>query len=145
MTQYGILRAMGAEKGQLYFLVIAQILSLCALGIPLGLLLGSLSAKGILTAAVLLGGEAYRLVGDGVVPIVLRLTAATGMLSPEIFLVQDAGELNRLIEENSGGKGMLVSSRPTAPCRVMNTVMLITRDRTVIAVRPRLRFRFSQA
>ena len=83
MTQYGILRAMGAEKGQLYFLVIAQILSLCALGIPLGLLLGSLSAKGI-------------------------LTAATGLLSPEIFLARDAGELDRLIAENSGGQGLFL-------------------------------------
>ena len=83
MTQYGILRAMGAEKGQLYFLVIAQILSLCALGIPLGLLLGSLSAKGI-------------------------LTAATGLLSPEVFLARDAGELDRLIAENSGGKGLFL-------------------------------------
>ena len=83
MTQYGILRAMGAEKGQLYFLVIAQILSLCALGIPLGLLLGSLSAKGI-------------------------LTAATGLLSPEVFLARNAGELDRLIAENSGGKGLFL-------------------------------------
>lgn len=83
MTQYGVLRAMGADKGQLYFLVTAQVLLICAVGIPIGLLLGTLSAKGI-------------------------LTAATGMLSPEIFLVQDAGELNRLIEENSGGKGMFL-------------------------------------
>ncbi len=83
MTQYGILRAMGADKGQLYLLVIAQVLSLCALGIPLGLLLGSLSAKGI-------------------------LTAATGLLSPEIFLARDAGELGRLIAENSGGKGFFL-------------------------------------
>ena len=83
MTQYGILRAMGADKGQLYLLVIAQVLSLCALGIPLGLLLGSLSAKGI-------------------------LTAATGLLSQEIFLARDAGELDRLIAENSGGKGFFL-------------------------------------
>ena len=83
MTQYGIPRAMGADKGQLYLLVIAQVLSLCALGIPLGLLLGSLSAKGI-------------------------LTAATGLLSPEIFLARDAGELDRLIAENSGGKGFFL-------------------------------------
>ena len=78
-TQYGVLRAMGADQGQLYFLVAAQVLLLCAAGIPLGLLLGTLSAKGI-------------------------LTAATGLLSPEIFLVNDAEELNRLIAENSGGK-----------------------------------------
>ncbi len=83
MTQYGVLRAMGADKGQLYFLVTAQVLLICAVGIPVGLLLGTLSAKGI-------------------------LTAATGMLSPKIFLVRDAGELNRLIEENSGGKGMFL-------------------------------------
>ena len=83
MTQYGVLRAMGADKGQLYLLVTAQVLLICAVGIPVGLLLGTLSAKGI-------------------------LTAATGMLSPKIFLVRDAGELNRLIEENSGGKGMFL-------------------------------------
>ena len=83
MTQYGVLRAIGAEKGQLYGLVAAQVLLLCAAGIPIGLLLGTLSAKGI-------------------------LTAATGLLSPKIFLVQDAGELNRLIAENSGGKGVFL-------------------------------------
>ena len=86
MTQYGVLRAMGADRSQLYFLVTAQILLLCAVGIPAGLLLGTLSAQGI-------------------------LTAATGLLSPDIFLVRDAGELNRLIAENSGGKGdFLLSS-----------------------------------
>ena len=80
MTQYGVLRAMGAKKGQLSFLVAAQVLLLCAVGIPAGLLLGTLSARGI-------------------------LAAATGLLSPEVFLVRDTGELNRLISENSGGKG----------------------------------------
>ncbi|MCI8803916.1 MAG: ABC transporter permease [Oscillibacter sp.] len=80
MTQYGVLRCLGADRRQLYSLVTGQVLLLCALGIPLGLLLGALSAKGI-------------------------LTAATGLLSPKIFLVNDAGELNRLIAENSGGKG----------------------------------------
>lgn len=83
ITQYGVLRAMGAERGQLYFLVTAQVLLLCAVGIPLGLLLGALSARGI-------------------------LTAATGLLSPEIFLARDAGELRRLIGENSGGKGLFL-------------------------------------
>ncbi len=80
MTQYGVLRAIGAEKRQLYFLVTAQVLLLCTLGIPIGLLLGTLSARSI-------------------------LTAATGMLSPKIFLARDAGELARLIGESSGGKG----------------------------------------
>ena len=82
-TQYGILRAIGAEKGWLYTLVTAQVLLLCAIGIPLGLLLGTLSARGI-------------------------LAAATGLLSPEIFLVRDAEELDRLIRENSDGKGLFL-------------------------------------
>lgn len=83
VKQYGVLRAMGAGSGQIYFLVIISVLLLCAAGIPLGLFLGALSAKGI-------------------------LTAATGLLSPDIFLVRDAGELNRLIAENSGGKGIFL-------------------------------------
>lgn len=83
VTQYGVLRAIGADRGQLYFLVTAQVLLLCAAGIPAGLLLGTLSARGI-------------------------LTAATGLLSPKIFLVRDAGELNRLIGENSGGNGIFL-------------------------------------
>lgn len=85
--QYGTLRAIGGGRGQLYFLVTAQVLLLCAVGIPVGLLLGYLSAKGI-------------------------LTAATGLLSPEIFLVQSTDELNRLIAENSAGSGvyLLVSA-----------------------------------
>ncbi len=89
-TQYGVLRAMGADRGQLYLLVTAQVLLLCAVGIPVGLLLGALSAKGI-------------------------LTAATGLLSPKIFLARDTGELSRMIEENSGGKGLflLVSAAVT--------------------------------
>lgn len=79
IKQYGVLRAIGGEKGQLYFLITGQVLLLCAIGIPIGLILGGLSAKGI-------------------------LTAATGFLSPEIFLVQDSAELNKLIAENSSGK-----------------------------------------
>lgn len=79
VRQYGVLRAIGADKGQVYFLVAAQALLLCAVGIPIGLLLGTLSAKGI-------------------------LTAATGALSPKIFLARDSEELIRLIGENSGGK-----------------------------------------
>lgn len=83
IKQYGTLRAIGGERGQLYFLVTAQVLLLCVIGIPVGLLLGVLSAKGI-------------------------LTAATGLLSPEIFLVQNTDELNRLIAENSSGKGIFL-------------------------------------
>ena len=84
-AQYGVLRAVGADRGQLYFLVTAQVLLLCAAGIPVGLLLGALSARGI-------------------------LTAATGLLSPKIFLARDAGELSRLIAENSGGKGLFLAA-----------------------------------
>lgn len=83
IKQYGTLRAIGGKRGQLYFLVTAQVLLLCIIGIPIGLLLGTLSAKGI-------------------------LTAATGLLSPEIFLVQDTGELNRLIAANSSNKGIFL-------------------------------------
>ena len=81
IAQYGVLRAIGAGKGQLQFLVSSQILILALLGIPAGLFLGAISAKSI-------------------------LNAATGLLSPDIFLVQDAQELNRLIAENSAGKGV---------------------------------------
>ena len=48
--QYGTLRAIGAEKGQLYRVVAAEILLLCMAGIPAGLLLGCLSA--MVTAAI---------------------------------------------------------------------------------------------
>lgn len=81
--QYGVLRALGAERGRLYRLVGAQTILLCAAGIPLGLMLGALSAKAI-------------------------LTAATGLLSPEIFLAASSEELNRLIGENSSGKGLFL-------------------------------------
>lgn len=90
IKQYGVLRAIGGKKSQLYFLITAQVLLLCAAGIPIGLLLGGLSAKGI-------------------------LTAAAGLLSPEIFLVRDRAELNGLIVENSSGKWvfLLISAAVT--------------------------------
>lgn len=81
--QYGILRAIGAEKGQLYRLVTAQVLLLCALGIPAGLGLGALSARGI-------------------------LTAVTGLVSPDVLMARDGEELARLIAQNSGGKGLFL-------------------------------------
>lgn len=79
LQQYGTLRAIGARKTQLYVIVTLEILLLCLVGIPLGILLGVLSAKGI-------------------------LTAATSLLSPDLFLVSDSSELKRLIAENSSGK-----------------------------------------
>ena len=77
--QYGTLRAIGAEKGQLYRVVAAEILLLCMAGIPAGLLLGCLSAKGILTAAL-------------------------NQLSPEMFLAGSREQLQVLIDANSNGK-----------------------------------------
>ena len=80
MKEYGTLRAIGGEKSQLYQIVVLEVLLLCAAGIPVGMLLGSLSAEGI-------------------------LAAATGLISPDLFLVRDAGELRALIAENSALKG----------------------------------------
>ena len=86
IRQYGTLRALGAERGQLYEVVAAEILLLCAVGIPAGLLLGRLSAEGILVAA--LRG-----------------------LSPEIFLAGDQEQLRELIAANNQGKwGYLLGS-----------------------------------
>ena len=82
-VQYGVLRAMGAQRGQLCYLALSPILFLSVPGIPAGLFFGVLSAKSI-------------------------LAAAAGLLSPEIFLVQNAEELNRLIAENSAGKGVFL-------------------------------------
>ena len=84
IRQFGTLRAMGGEKGQLYAIVTTEVLLLCIGGIPAGMLLGMLSAEGI-------------------------LSAAAGMLSPDIFLVNDTAQLKRLIAENSGGKGLFLA------------------------------------
>lgn len=79
IRQYGTLRALGAEKRQLYAVVAAEILLLCIAGIPIGLLLGFLSAKGILAAAL-------------------------NQLSPEMFLAENPEQLQSLIAANSAGK-----------------------------------------
>ena len=83
IKQYGIIRAIGGNKFQLYMLPTLQVLLLCSVGIPLGLLLGLLSSQWI-------------------------LTAATGLLSPEIFLVQSQAELNQLIAENSASQNIFL-------------------------------------
>lgn len=77
------LRAIGGEKGQLYQIIVIEVILLCLMGIPIGMLLGFLSARGI-------------------------LEAATGLVSPELFLVQDASELKTLIAENSSLNGTLL-------------------------------------
>ncbi len=76
---YGVLRAIGSEKSQLYSIVSLQILILCLLGIPVGMIVGLLSTKGI-------------------------IIMATSFLSPEIFMVQNTSELQNLISTNSTGK-----------------------------------------
>lgn len=76
---YGVLRAIGSEKSQLYSIVSLQILILCLLGIPVGMIVGLLSTKGI-------------------------IIMATSFLSPEIFMVQNTSESQNLISANSTGK-----------------------------------------
>lgn len=76
IREYGTLRAIGSERRQLYMLVTLQLLILCGAGLPLGVLLGSLSAKGILTAAL-------------------------GVLNPKLFLAENTQELNTMIAESS--------------------------------------------
>ena len=77
--QYGVLRAVGAQRGQLYRIVADEILLLCLCGIPVGMLGGFLSAKGILSAVV-------------------------NQMPPEMFLSPDTVQLQEMIAENSAGK-----------------------------------------
>lgn len=72
IKEYGTLRAIGGERGQIYRIVTIQLLALCGIGIPFGLLLGALSAKGI-------------------------LTAATGVINPDLFMADSAAELAQTI------------------------------------------------
>lgn len=81
IREYGTLRAMGSRRGQLYALVTVRILILCGIGLPVGLLLGVLSAKGI-------------------------LIAATGLMNPDLFLAENTQALNTAISE-SGVGGLL--------------------------------------
>ncbi len=76
IKEYGTLRAMGSERGQIYCLVSMQLLILCGIGIPVGLLMGGLSAKGILTAAM-------------------------GILNPDVFMAGSTQELHAAIRATS--------------------------------------------
>ncbi len=76
IKEYGTLRAIGGERGQIYRLVSLQLLILCGAGIPIGLLLGILSAKGV-------------------------LIAATGLLNPNLFMANSTSELNSAINTAS--------------------------------------------
>lgn len=79
IKEYGTLRAIGGQQGQLYRLVAEQLVLLCLIGVPVGVVLGVLSAGGI-------------------------TKAATSLFSPDIFMVQNTEELGSLIAQNSTGK-----------------------------------------
>lgn len=83
VREYGTLRAIGAQRGQVYRLVSVQLLLLCGIGIPVGLLLGVLSAKGV-------------------------LIAATGALNPDIFMANSAQELNSAISSAAEVKPIML-------------------------------------
>lgn len=78
VKEYGTLRAIGGEQRQIYRLVSLQLLILCGIGIPVGLLLGLISAKAVLAAAI-------------------------GLLNPELFLADSITELNTAIYNTDGG------------------------------------------
>ena len=82
IKEYGVLRAMGGERRQIYCLVSLQLLILCGIGIPMGLLIGRFSAKGI-------------------------LMAATGILNPNLFMAESIGELNQNIRAADGNHFLL--------------------------------------
>lgn len=79
IKEYGILRAIGAERGTLCTLVAIQLAILCGIGIPMGAVFGVLSSKGI-------------------------TIAATSVLSPNTFLASSQKELATLITGSGGGK-----------------------------------------
>lgn len=76
IKEYGTLRAIGGERGQIYRIVTLQLIVLCGIGIPFGFLFGALSAKGI-------------------------LTAATSVLNPDLFMADSAGELAQTIRQTT--------------------------------------------
>lgn len=83
IVEYGILRAIGGEKGQIYRLVSLQLLILGGIGIPIGLGLGSLSAKAVLAAAV-------------------------GVLNPKLFMAGSTQELKTAIDAAGTGNLLLM-------------------------------------
>lgn len=86
IKEYGTLRAIGGERGQIYCLVSLQLLILCGAGIPIGLLFGTLAAKGV-------------------------LIAATGILNPDLFMTNSTAELKSAIDAASTVKPpMLLAS-----------------------------------
>lgn len=82
IQEYGTLRAIGSTQGQIYQLVSLQLLLLCSMGIPVGLLIGALSAKGI-------------------------LIAATGILNPDLFMAGSNAELNTMISSTNSNNAII--------------------------------------
>ncbi len=86
IREYGTIRAIGGEKKQLYRLVTVQLLLLCGVGIPVGVILGLLASQGILTAAM-------------------------GFLNPDLFMANTTQELSATINAYGGSKALpLVAS-----------------------------------
>lgn len=81
IREFGTLRAIGGSRKQLYLLVTVQLLLLCGLGLPIGLLAGVMSAKGI-------------------------LMTVTGSLNPELFMAASTEELNTAISASGNGEGL---------------------------------------
>lgn len=113
IKEYGTLRAIGGQRGQIYRLVSVQLLILCGAGLPVGLLIGTLSAKG-------------------------ALIAATGVLNPEIFMANSTSELNSAISAASTVKlPMLFAS--VAVTLIFAMLAAFPRRGTPPAFLPRLR------
>lgn len=79
VKEYGVLRAIGTEKSKLYLLVSMQLAILCCIGIPIGILLGILSAGGV-------------------------TTAASGFFNPSLFLASSEAEVAAMVAKNAGSK-----------------------------------------
>lgn len=79
IKDYGILRAIGAEKSKLYLLVSLQLAILCGIGIPIGILLAIFSTKGI-------------------------TIATSSFFNPELFMASSKTEVIAMIDENEGSK-----------------------------------------
>jgi len=79
IKDYGILRAIGAEKSKLYLLVSLQLAILCGIGIPIGIVLGIFSTKSI-------------------------TIATSSFFNPELFMASSKTEVIAMIDENEGSK-----------------------------------------
>jgi len=79
IKDYGILRAIGAEKSKLYLLVSLQLAILCGIGIPIGIVLGIFSTKSI-------------------------TIATSSFFNPELFMASSRTEVIAMIDENEGSK-----------------------------------------